>query len=135
MTMPDGKRQATSMLDGIATAATDNATFNRAYIEAARRSGRLCPPGMQDLGQRCFGAARDMTERFQATAEALSSARSVRETLDMQAVHVSTAFEQSVTQSTDLQEVVLQLVQQASAPLLDHLTVSSTAAKARGFQS
>ena len=135
MTTPDGKRQETSLLAGLATAATDSAALNRAYIDAARRSGRLWVAGLQDLGQRCFGATQDMGERLQATVKALSSARSVRETLDIQAAHLSTEVEQSVKQATDLQEAALQLVQQASAPLIDQLTASSAAATARGFQS
>lgn len=135
MTMPDGKRQASSMLVGLATAATDSAVFNRAYLDATQRSGRLWAAGLQDLGQRCFSAAQGMTERFQATAKALSSARSVRETLDIQAAHLSTEVEQSVKQAADLQEAAFQLVQRASAPLIDELTASSAAATVRGFQS
>ena len=135
MTTPDGKRQETSLLAGLATAATDGAAFNRAYIDATQRSGRLWAAGLQDLGQRCFGAAQNRTERFQATAKALSSARSLRETFDIQAAHLSTEVEQSVKQATDLQEAALQLLQQASAPLIDHLTASSTAVTARNFQS
>jgi hypothetical protein len=76
-----------------------------------------------------------MTERFQAMAQALSAARSGRETLGIQATHVSTEFEQSVKQAADLQEATLQLVQQAPAPLINHLTASSTAVAARNFQN
>lgn len=135
MTVPDGKRQATRILDGLATAATNSAAFNRAYIEATQRSGRLWAVGLQDLGQRCFDAAQNRTERFKATAKALSSAKSVRETLGLQAALLSTEVEQSVKQAVDLQEAALQLLQQASAPLIDHLTASSTAVTARNFQS
>ena len=135
MTMPDGKRQEISFLAGLAKAATDSAAFNRAYFDATQRSGRLWVAGLQDLRQRCFGATQDRGERFQATVKALSSTRSVRETLDIQAAHLSTEVEQSVKQATDLQEAALQLVQQASAPLIDQLTASSATATARGFQS
>lgn len=135
MMLPDGKRQATRMLDGLATAATEGAAFNRAYIEAVQRSSRLWTPGLHDIDQRYFGAAQDMTERFQTTAKAVSLASTVRETLGIQATHLSTEVEQSVKQAADLQEVALQLAQRASAPLIDHLTASSTAAAARNFQS
>ena len=135
MTTLNGKRQETSLLAGLAAAATDGAAFNRAYIDAAQRSGRLWVAGLQDLGQRCFGATQDMGERFQATAKALSSARSVREAIGIQAAHLSTEVEQSVKQAADLQEAALQLMQQVSAPLVDQVTVSSTAVTARGFQS
>jgi hypothetical protein len=57
MTLLDGKRQATRMLGGLVTAATDGAAFNRAYIEATQRSSRLWAAGLQDFGQRCSGAA------------------------------------------------------------------------------
>jgi hypothetical protein len=76
-----------------------------------------------------------MTVRFQATAKALSSARSVRETLGIQAAHLGTEVEQSLKQAADLQEAALQPVQRASAPLIDHLTASSTAVAVRNFQS
>ena len=135
MTMPDSKRQAASLLDGFATDATDSAAFNRAYLDAAQRSGRLWAVGLQDLGERCFGAAQGINERFQVTGKALSSARSVREALVIQAAHLSTEVEQSVKQAADLQEAALQLVQQASAPVIEQMTVSSAAVTARNFQS
>ncbi|WP_161993597.1 phasin family protein [Muricoccus nepalensis] len=134
MTLSDGKRQMTSFLDSLATVATHGTAFNRASIEAMQRSSRLWAAGLQDIGQRCVGAAQNRTERFQATAKALSSAKSVRETLAIQAAHLGTEVEQSVKQATDLQEAALQVVQRASAPLIDHLTASSTAAAARHFQ-
>jgi hypothetical protein len=123
------------MLDGLATAATDGAAFNRAYTEAVQRSGRLWSAGVQDLGLRCSGAAQNRTVRFQATAKALSSATSVRETLGIQVAHLSTEVEQSVKQAADLQEAALLLVQRASAQLTDHLTASSPAVSVRNFQS
>ena len=135
MTTPDGKRQETSLLGGLAKAATDSAAFNRAYFDATQRSGRLWVAGLQDLGHRCFDATQDTGQRFQATVKAMSSARSVRETLDIQAAHLRTEVKQLVKQATDLQEAALELVQQASAPLIDQLTESSAAATARGFQS
>lgn len=134
MTMLDGKRQTTSFLNSLMAVATNRTAFNHAYIEATQRSGRLWAAGLQDLGQRCVGAAQNRTERFQATAKALSSAKSVRETLAIQAAHLGTEVEQSVKQAADLQEAALQIVQRASAPLIDHLTASSTAAAARHFQ-
>jgi hypothetical protein len=76
-----------------------------------------------------------MTERFQVTAKALSSARSVRESFETQAAQLSTKVEQSVKQATELQEAALQLVQQASAPLIDQLAASSAGVTARNFQS
>jgi hypothetical protein len=123
------------MLDGLATAATDGAAFNRAYMEAVQRSGHLWSAGVQDLGLRCSGAAQNRTVRFHATAKALSSARSVRETLGIQAAHLSTEVEQSVKQAADLLEAALQFVQRESAPLMDHLTATSTAVAVRNFQS
>lgn len=134
MTMLDGKRQTTSFLNSLMAAATNGTAFNHAYVEATQRSNRLWAAGLQDLGQRCVGAAQNRTERFQATAKALSSAKSVRETLAIQAAHFGTEVEQSVKQAADLQEAALQVVQRASAPLIDHLTASSTAAAARHFQ-
>jgi hypothetical protein len=135
MTLLDGKRQATRMLDGFATAAAGGAAFNRAYIQDTQRSSRLGAAGLQDFGQRCSGAAQNMTEGVQAAAKALFSARSVRETLGIEAAQFRTEVEQSLKQAADLQEAVLQFVQRASAPLIDHLTASSTAAAARNFQS
>jgi hypothetical protein len=119
------------MLDGLSRSAADCAALNHAYLDAAARSTQLWTAGLQDLGQRCFGAAQGMTDRFQATTRTLASAKSVGEAAEIQAAHIRAAVGQAVTQATDLQRAALQLVQQASAPMAEHLTAVSATMTAR----
>ncbi|MFC0388812.1 phasin family protein [Muricoccus vinaceus] len=134
MTM-NSTQQATVAMDKLSRAAAGGAAFNRAYLDAATRSGQLWTAGLQDLGKRYIGAAQSMTEQFQATAKALSSARTMKEAAEIQAAHVRSVMEQAMSQATSFREATLQLVQQASAPMAEQAAATSATMMARAPQA
>lgn len=121
----DRTQQANALMGNMSKAATDGAAFNRAYLDAATRSSQLWTAGLQDLGKRYFSAAQSMTEQFRATTQALSSAKTMKEAAEIQAAHVRSVMEQAMSQANSFQEATLQLVQQASAPMVEQVTAMS----------
>ena len=135
MTTINRTSQAHAVMDNMSKAAMNGAAFNHAYLDAATRSSQIWTAGLQDLSQRYFTATQSMTEQFQATAKALSSAKSIKEAADIQAAHVRLVMEQAVSQATSLRDATLQLVQQASAPMVEQVSSASATMMARTPQA
>lgn len=97
--------------------AEDFVSFNRDNVEAFVKSGQILAAGLQEMGRQFAVQAQTQAEATLSTLRRLSTAKSVREALDLQASFARASVEQAVTQTGKTAEASLKLAEQAFAPI------------------
>ena len=97
--------------------AEDFVSFNRGNVEAFVKSGQIWAAGLQEMGRQFAAQAQAQAEATLSTLRQLSTAKSVREALDLQASFARASIEQAVTQTGKTAEASLKLAEQAFAPI------------------
>jgi hypothetical protein len=93
-------------------AAKDFAAFNQASMKAFTQAGQILTAGTQDLFRQMAAFAETMSA-FQA----LASAKSVKEGLELQASLASTSATRAMSEGSRFAQASIDLVRKASAPL------------------
>ena len=97
--------------------AEDFVSFSRGNVEAFVKSGQILAAGWQEMGRQFAAQAQAQTEAALSTFRQVSTAKSVREALDLQASYARSAVEQAVAQTSKTAEASLKLAEQAFAPI------------------
>ena len=80
--------------------------------------------GLQDLGKQIAANAQAAMDEAVSTARALSTVRSVKEALDLQATFARSNLEKAVAQTGQLTEASFKLAEQAVEPLAARVTLA-----------
>jgi|SRR4051812_23254503 phasin family protein len=98
--------------------------FNQGNIEAFVKSSQIWTAGMQDLSKLIAATAKASLDESIATFKAISTAKSVKDALDLQAAFARSALEKTLAESGKLTDASFKLTEQAMAPLTARVTVA-----------
>ena len=99
-------------------------TFNQANIEAFVKSGQIFATGLQDLSKQFAATMQATFDETMSTYRAMSSVRSIKEAVDLQATLARSTLEKAVAQGGQVAETSFKLAEQAIAPLASRVSVA-----------
>ena len=98
--------------------------FGQANVEAFVKSGQIFATGLQELSKQIAATAQATVYETMSTYRALTTVKSVKEALDLQASLARFAMEKAVTQTGSVAEASFKLAEQAIAPIAGRVTVA-----------
>src|SRR3954452_6060894 len=105
-------------------------TFGQGNVEALVKSSQIVATGLQDITKQIAANAQAAVDESMSTFRALSTVRSVKEALDLQATLARSNFEKAVAQTGQLTEASFKLAEQAIQPLAGRMTLAVESFKA-----
>jgi phasin family protein len=96
--------------------------FNQANMEAFIRSGQIWSAGMQELTKQMANTAKATFEESMSTFKAISTAKSVKEAMDLQSSFAKAAVEKAMAESNKLTDASIKLTEQTLAPITARVT-------------
>lgn len=102
----------------------DFVAFGQANMEAFLKSGQIWATGMQDLTKQIATTAKTSFEESVSTFKAMSTAKSVKEAIDLQSSFAKTTLEKAMTESNKITDASIKLTEQALAPITARVTVA-----------
>jgi phasin family protein len=98
--------------------------FGQGNVEAMVKSGQVWAAGVQDIGKQMAANAQASFEETVSTFKALSSIRSLKDAIDLQANFARSAMEKTLAESGKLTDASLKLTEQAMAPLTARVSLA-----------
>jgi phasin family protein len=105
-------------------------TFGQGNVEALVKSSQIVATGLQDMTKQIAANAQAAMDETLSTMRALSTVRSIKEALDLQATLARSNFEKAVSQTGQLTEASFKLAEQAIQPLAGRVTLAVESFKA-----
>ncbi len=105
-------------------------TFSQANIEAFVKSGQIFATGFQEMSKQFAASAQATMDETMSTFRAMSSVRSIKEAIDLQASLARSTMEKAVAQTGHVAESSFKLAEQAMAPLASRVTLAVESFKA-----
>lgn len=99
-------------------------TFSQGNVEAFVKSSQILITGVQDLTKRLAASYQASFEEAFGTFKAITSARSVREAIDLQAGFARSSLEKAVAQTGQVAETTLKLAEQVAAPIASRFSLA-----------
>ena len=99
-------------------------TFNQGNVEAFVKSGQIVATGLQDIGKQFAASMQAAMDETMSTFRAMSSVRSVKEAMDLQATLARSTMEKAVAQTGVVAETSFKLAEQAIAPFASRVNVA-----------
>ena len=97
-------------------------TFNQANVEAFVKSGQIVATGLQDMSKMFATTAQTAMDQAMSTFRAMTSVRSFKEAVDLQASLARSTMETAMTQTGQVAESSFKLAEQAIAPIASRVT-------------
>lgn len=91
--------------------------FSQGNLEAFMKSGQIWTTGLQDLSKTFAATAQASLDETVAAFKALTSVKSVKEAVDLQAALARTSMEKAVAGSSQMADASFKLAEQAMAPI------------------
>jgi phasin family protein len=104
--------------------AGDMFTFAQGNLEAFTRSSQILANGWQDLSQSFAATAKATVEETMHTVKAISSAKSIKEAMDLQAALIRSTLEKAVSHGGKATDSTIKLSEQALAPITARVTLA-----------
>jgi phasin family protein len=114
--------------DGLENArriAEDWVQFSQANIEAFVRSGQIWASGVQDLFKQAAASAQSLVQESLDSARQLSSVRTPKDALNIQATLARSFVERSVSETGRLANASVKLAEDAFAPIAARMTATA----------
>jgi phasin family protein len=102
----------------------DLVAFGQANLEAFVKSGQIWSAGVQELTKQFATSAKASFEESVSTFKAISTAKSVKEALDLQSTFAKAALEKAMAESNKLTDASIKLTEQTLAPITARVTVA-----------
>jgi phasin family protein len=102
----------------------DFVAFGQANLEAFVKSGQIWSAGVQELTKQIATSAKASFDESVSTFKAMSTARSVKEAIDLQSSFAKAALEKAMTESNKLTDASIKLTEQTLAPITARVTVA-----------
>ena len=107
------------------------AQFYQGNFEAMVKSGQIWATGLQDLTKHMAGSTQAALEEGVSTFRAITSAKSLKEAMDLQTSYAKTSFEKALAEGGKLTETSLKLAEEVAAPLTARVNAAVEAFTAR----
>jgi len=104
--------------------------FSQANMEAFVRSGQIWSAGMQDLTKQIASSAKASFDESVSTFKAISSAKSVKEAMELQSSFAKSALEKMMAESNKLTDASIKLTEETLAPITARVGVAVETFKA-----
>jgi phasin family protein len=98
--------------------------FGQGNVEAFVKSGQIWTAGVQELSKQVAATAQASFEESMSTFKALTSVKSLKDALDLQASFARAALEKTMTESGKLTDASFKLTEQALAPITARVTLA-----------
>jgi phasin family protein len=102
----------------------DFVAFGQANLEAFVKSGQIWSAGVQELTKQFATSAKASFEESVSTFKAISTAKSVKEAMDLQSTFAKAALEKAMAESNKLTDASIKLTEQTLAPITARVTVA-----------
>jgi phasin family protein len=102
----------------------DFVAFGQANLEAFVKSGQIWSAGMQELTKQIATSAKASFDESVSTFKAISTAKSVKEAMDLQSNFAKAAIEKAMAESNKLTDASIKLTEQTLAPITARVTVA-----------
>ncbi len=102
----------------------DLVAFGQANLEAFVKSGQIWSAGVQELTKQMATSAKASFEESMSTFKAISTAKSVKEAIDLQSTFAKAALEKAMAESNKLTDASIKLTEQTLAPITARVTVA-----------
>jgi len=102
----------------------DLVAFGQANLEAFVKSGQIWSAGVQELTKQMASSAKASFEESVSTFKAISTAKSVKEAIDLQSTFAKSALEKAMAESNKLTDASIKLTEQTLAPITARVTVA-----------
>jgi phasin family protein len=100
----------------------DFVAFGQANLEAFVKSGQIWSAGVQELTKQFATSAKASFEESVSTFKAISTAKSVKEAMDLQSTFAKAALEKAMAESNKLTDASIKLTEQTLAPITARVT-------------
>lgn len=98
--------------------------FSQGNIEAMMKSSQIWAAGMQSLSKQVAATAQASFEETMSTFKAMTSVKSLKDAMDLQASFARSALEKTMTESGKLTDASFKLTEQALAPITARMTLA-----------
>jgi len=102
----------------------DFVAFGQANLEAFMKSGQIWSAGVQELTKQIATSAKASFEESVSTFKAISTAKSVKEAMELQSTFAKAALEKAMAESNKLTDASIKLTEQTLAPITARVTVA-----------
>lgn len=99
-------------------------SFGQGNLEAVLKSGQIWAAGVQDLSKQFAATAQASFEETMATFKAMTSVKSLKDAMDLQASLARTTMEKTLAESGKLTDASFKLTEQAIAPITARVTLA-----------
>jgi phasin family protein len=120
-------KPTTTLTQGMKTmmkSTEDLVAFGQANLEAFMKSGQIWSAGVQELTKQMATSAKASFEESVSTFKAISTAKSVKEAMDLQSTFAKAALEKAMAESNKLTDASIKLTEQTLAPITARVTVA-----------
>ena len=117
----------TTITQGIKTmmkSTEDFVAFGQANLEAFVKSGQIWSAGVQELTKLFATSAKASFDESVSTFKAISTAKSVKEAMELQSSFAKAALEKAMAESNKLTDASIKLTEQTLAPITARVTVA-----------
>jgi phasin family protein len=102
----------------------DLVAFGQANLEAFVKSGQIWSAGVQELTKQMATSAKASFEESVSTFKAITTAKSVKEAMELQSSFAKAALEKAMAESNKLTDASIKLTEQTLAPITARVTVA-----------
>ena len=99
-------------------------SFSQGNLEAMLKSGQIWAAGMQDLSKQVAATAQASFDETMSTFKALTSVKSLKDAMDLQASLARATMEKTLAESGKLTDASFKLTEQAIAPITARVTLA-----------
>jgi phasin family protein len=99
-------------------------SFGQGNFEAMMKAGQIWAAGVQDLSKQVAATAQASFEETMATFKAMTSVKSLKDAMDLQASLARTTMEKTLAESGKLTDASFKLTEQAIAPITARVTLA-----------
>jgi phasin family protein len=98
--------------------------FGQGNMEAMLKSGQIWAAGVQDISKQVAASAQASMDETLSTFRALTSVKSLKDAMDLQANLARSTLEKALTESGKLTDASFKLTEQTLAPLTARMTLA-----------
>lgn len=99
-------------------------SFSQGNLEAMLKSGQIWAAGVQDLSKQVAATAQASFDETMSTFKAMSSVKSLKDAMDLQANLARSTLEKTLAESGKLTDASFKLTEQAIAPITARVTLA-----------
>ena len=111
-------------MEKIMKSTEDFIAFGQGNVEAFVKAGQIWVAGMQDLSKQFAAGAQANLDETMAAFKALSTAKTLKDAIDLQTGFARSAFEKSMSESGKLTDASMKLAEQVAAPITARVTAA-----------